>query len=104
MREHIADLGDRDAVISWRRAMVFALTRSITDPNYMPVTRDLSAQKLAAIVKWLEMSPTQRAAPSASDEPVDDALGPDPHSAEAAAASRRILMRQAARRRGEPES
>ena len=104
MREHIADLGDRDAVISWRRAMVFALTRSITDPNYMPVSRDLSAQKLAAIVKWLELSPTQRPVPSASDSPVDDPLGPDPHSAEAAAASRRILTRQAALRRGEPES
>jgi len=84
--------------------MVFALTRSITDPNYMPVSRDLSAQKLATIVKWLEMSPTQRSATSASDAPVDDALGPDPHSAEAAAASRRILMRQAALRRGEPDS
>lgn len=56
MREHLVDLGDRDAVIPWRRAMVFALTRHIADPNHMPVSRDLSAQKLAAIVKWLERS------------------------------------------------
>jgi hypothetical protein len=83
-------------VIPWRRAMVFALTRDITDPNYMPVTRDLSAPKLAAIVKWLEQSLAQ-------DEWADDLLSFDPWGAGAAAFNRRVVARQAARRRGEHE-
>lgn len=94
MSEHLADLADREAVIQWRRAMVFALTRDITDPNYMPVTRDLSAPKLAAIVKWLEGTPAQ-------DEGADDRLRFDPWGDGAAAFNRRVVARQAARRRGE---
>lgn len=36
------------------RILHFAFTRPFDDPNYMPVTRDLSAGKQATIVKWLE--------------------------------------------------
>jgi hypothetical protein len=104
MSERLADLGDREAVIPWRRAMIFALTRPVTDPNYMPVTRDLSAPKLAAIVRWLEQSSEQRPTAPASDEWTDGLLSPDPWGEGAAAFNRRVVARQAARRRGEHES
>lgn len=47
-------LSDQDEVIRHARILLFAFTRDITDPNYMPVTRDLSAGKRQAIIKWLE--------------------------------------------------
>jgi hypothetical protein len=54
MGRHLADLGDRDEVAMMREAMLLALTRAETDPNHMPVTRDLSGPKRATIVRWLE--------------------------------------------------
>ncbi|NQX37886.1 hypothetical protein SAMN05421820_103113 [Pedobacter steynii] len=53
MSKHVADLGDPHAVIKKKEIILFAFTRAINDPIYMPVTRDLSANKLATIVKWL---------------------------------------------------
>ncbi|MGW4800035.1 hypothetical protein ACWEPC_47230, partial [Nonomuraea sp. NPDC004297] len=53
MGEHLVDLGDLDAVRPWRAAMLLALSRDITDPNHMPVSRDLSAPRRAAVLRWL---------------------------------------------------
>ncbi len=53
MTEHLVDLGDLDALRPWRAAMLLALSRDINDPNYMPVTRDLSEPKRATILRWL---------------------------------------------------
>ena len=53
MSEHLFDLSDYDALVVNRRALLLAFERSIEDPNYMPVTRDLSEGRLATIVKWL---------------------------------------------------
>lgn len=36
------------------RLLHLAFTQPIEDPNYMPATRDLSAGKLTAILRWLE--------------------------------------------------
>ena len=33
--------------------MVLAFSKSMSDPNYMPVTRDLSKAKIDTLVKWL---------------------------------------------------
>lgn len=53
MSRHLIDLGDYDAVVPHVRilAMAFGLPRS--DPNHMPVTRDLSEAKRDMILQWL---------------------------------------------------
>ena len=53
MTGQLADLGDLDALRPWRAALLLAMSRDIEDPNYMPVTRDLSAPKRATILRWL---------------------------------------------------
>jgi hypothetical protein len=66
MGHHLADLGDLDAILPWRAAMLLALSRPLTDPNHMPVTRDLSAAKRETILRWLrqlEPGPAQRIRP-----------------------------------------
>lgn len=47
------DLGDYDSVGKRAETLRFALRAGITDPNSMPVTRDLSPAKRAAILRWL---------------------------------------------------
>ena len=87
MREHLVDLGDLDALRPWRAAMLLAMTRDIADPNYMPVTRDLSGPKRATIVRWLERLPAARS--------VVAGIGFRDAKAEAAAAmGRRALAQQ----------
>jgi hypothetical protein len=54
MSRHLFDFGDYDAVVQHRQKLLFAFQRSIEDPNYMPVTRDLSRNKRAMIIKWLQ--------------------------------------------------
>jgi hypothetical protein len=53
------DLADYDAVCANRELLAYAFGLDVSDPNSMPVTRDLSSGKRAAILSWL------------------DALGPD---------------------------
>lgn len=53
MSQHIVDLTDGDAVLGRREILLFAFTRDINDPHYMPVTRDLSEAKRQAIIRWL---------------------------------------------------
>lgn len=57
MREHLIDLADPNAMRRWREPLLLALTRDIDDPNFMPVTRDLSEGKRTAIVRWLKQLP-----------------------------------------------
>jgi hypothetical protein len=47
------DLGDYEAVCAMRDMMLLAFEQSLSDPNSMPVTRDLSTAKRAAILRWL---------------------------------------------------
>ena len=54
MTKHLVDLTDYTSVAHHRRALLLAFTRPLADSNYMPVTRDLSAQKQATLVKWLQ--------------------------------------------------
>lgn len=46
-------LGDYDSVCANQRDLVYVFGLLRSDPNYMPVTRDLSPAKQAAILKWL---------------------------------------------------
>jgi hypothetical protein len=52
MRDFL-DLGDYDAVCARAGLLALAFGLDIADPNSMPVTRDLSRAKRAAIVRWL---------------------------------------------------
>jgi hypothetical protein len=40
-------------LIKKREILIFAFTRDINDPIYMPATRDLSSAKIKTLVKWL---------------------------------------------------
>jgi hypothetical protein len=100
MREHLVDLADPDALRRWRQPLLLAMTRDITDPNFMPVTRDLSEAKRAAIVRWLEQLPAaDQTGPSidaglatvAEPAPAgEDRFGGDAKRAAAEAAGRRL--------------
>lgn len=53
------DLGDEQQVKSYARMLIHAFALPDEDPNAMPVTRDLSPAKRAAILQWLKSLPEQ---------------------------------------------
>jgi hypothetical protein len=53
MSQRLVDLNDPAAVYAHRKLLALAFSLEISDPNYMPVTRDLSEGKRQTIVKWL---------------------------------------------------
>lgn len=53
MSRRLVDLADYDAVHENAAILELAFSRDIADPNHMPVTRDLSADKQAMILAWL---------------------------------------------------
>lgn len=53
MSRHLVDLGDYDSVVRHIDILNLAFSLPIADPNYMPVTRDLSAGRRATLLKWL---------------------------------------------------
>ena len=54
MSKHIVDMTFKDALLARKEILQFALQRDIKAPDYMPVTRDLSKNKLKAMLNWLE--------------------------------------------------
>lgn len=54
MSEHLFDIADYDALVANRTAMLLAFRRDVSDPNYMPVTRDMSQGRIDTLIKWLE--------------------------------------------------
>jgi hypothetical protein len=52
MRDFL-DLGDYDSVCAHAKLLSLVFSLDIGDPNAMPVTRDLSAARRSAIVRWL---------------------------------------------------
>lgn len=56
MSQWLVDLGDYPAVVEHRELLRFTFALDVSDPNYMPVTRDLSGPKRKAILRWLESS------------------------------------------------
>ena len=53
MNERIVDLTAYESVKNARAILALAFSLDIADPNYMPVTRDLSAAKRETILQWL---------------------------------------------------
>lgn len=53
MSRHLVDLGDYDSVVRHVDILKLAFSLPVADPNYMPVTRDLSAGRRATLLKWL---------------------------------------------------
>jgi hypothetical protein len=54
MSQQFIDLTDPASVVANRSLLQLAFSRHITDPNYMPVTRDLSGPKRAMLLRWFE--------------------------------------------------
>ena len=50
----VVDLSDYNDVVRHKRALELAMGLPITDPNYMPVTRDLSRGKREMVLRWLQ--------------------------------------------------
>lgn len=86
MSQHLFDIADYDALVQNRSALLFAFGRSIDDPNYMPVTRDLSAGRMATLIKWLSTETGDLANPLRRDPA---SAPPHPLTAEVAAVSER---------------
>jgi len=63
MSQHLFDIADYDALVANRQAMLLAFSRDIADPNYMPVTRDMSRGRVDTLVKWLSSETGDGAAP-----------------------------------------
>lgn len=53
LMDKLIDLTDYDAVAAHAPILSFVFSLPVSDPNSMPVTRDLSPAKRAAILKWL---------------------------------------------------
>lgn len=53
MSRRLVDLADYDAVHENAAILELAFSRDVADPNHMPVTRDLSADKRVMILAWL---------------------------------------------------
>jgi hypothetical protein len=100
------DLGDYDQVSGYRRALEYVFSLDVHDPNSMPVTRDLSPAKRAAVLRWLrepgpdgkprkgtpapeEQVATAAATASALTRPV-----PPQQGGKASAAARRLLVQR----------
>ena len=56
MSKHLVDLGDYGSVSAHRGLLQLAFSLPVSDPNYMPVTRDLSSAKRDTLLKWLATS------------------------------------------------
>ncbi len=54
MTKNILDLGNPKEIVQRQKIMLYAFTRDIHDPTYMPVSRDLSEGKRKTIVNWLK--------------------------------------------------
>lgn len=77
----ILDLSSYEAVCANRASLLMAFGLDFDDPNYMPVTRDLSAGKLAAIQAWLAKDPPPLGAPVAMGTASRVAPGDEPQPA-----------------------
>lgn len=74
LMDKLINLTDYDAVAANVQVLSFVFALPITDPNSMPVTRDLSAAKRAAILKWLNT-------PGPDGKPLKGTEAPQPEAA-----------------------
>lgn len=62
MSKYLVDLGNYDSVVKHLKILELAFSLPVEDPNYMPVTRDLSDHKREMILKWMR-SPDESGLP-----------------------------------------
>ena len=62
------DISDEATVLGFASGILGHMTLPITDPAYMPVTRDLSPSKMAMIVAWLTQVAEQQSATGSQPE------------------------------------
>jgi hypothetical protein len=55
------DIGDEQTLINNRNRFIAYLSKTLDDPAYMPVTRELSAPRLEMLRKWLRSFDTEEA-------------------------------------------
>jgi hypothetical protein len=53
MSKHLIDLGNYDSVVKHLKILRLAFSLPVEDANYMPVIRDLSANKRTTILNWM---------------------------------------------------
>lgn len=94
------DLSDYESVSANRQLLRLAFGLEESNPNSMPVTRDLSRSKRAAIARWLDalgsdgkplLGERPPPAPPAAPTPATPALSA-PEGGKAAAAARRLVI------------
>jgi hypothetical protein len=91
MSRHLFDLSNYDVMVEHRNVLLLAIDRDIEDPNYMPVTRDMSNNKRATILKWLQNETGNLAEPLVKGTPVEARIAtaarrmPSPMAAQARA-------------------
>lgn len=78
MSRHLVDLGDYDSVVRHADILELAFSLPVEDPNYMPVTRDLSAGRRATLLKWLT-HPGEDGLPLKGSPPPSLAAAEAPH-------------------------
>jgi hypothetical protein len=54
--KQVLDLGDYESVIAHKEMLALVFSLPIEDPNYMPVTRDLSPKKRELLLEWLSVT------------------------------------------------
>jgi hypothetical protein len=79
------DLSEQPSVSSARDMLLLAFKLDVGDPNSMPVTRDLSTPKRAAVVQWLESLGPYEPAPVPGEVPPAIPTPAQPHPVAAAA-------------------
>jgi hypothetical protein len=82
LMDRIVDLTDYDSVVANAGLLTFAFSLPETDPNSMPVTRDLSPKKRAAVLRWLENPLLGTPPPGADIAMTTAAPVPEPELAE----------------------
>lgn len=83
MSRRLIDLTDYACVVANARLLRLSFSLPVGDPNSMPVTRDLSANKRATLLKWLDSADPATGLPPLGDAPAAPPAAPAP-AAEAA--------------------
>jgi hypothetical protein len=77
MTKRLVRLDEYEDVREHRAILQFAFSRDISDPNSMPVTRDLSSAKRKMILKWLALPDLPLGVPRPQPEPIAEIPTPE---------------------------
>lgn len=77
MSKRLVDLSDYDSVVANLDIMKLSFSLPLHNPNHMPVTRDLSANKTATIIKWMNSKDPKTGLPPLGQKPLQTAKTAD---------------------------